>query len=1144
MNYYQIMRVMKTTMLLTLCCLMHVSATTRGQSLSIKMTNASIQDVLEQVRRQAKYDFFYDADLFSDAKAISLDVKDSDIEQVLDHCFAGSPYTYTIANKIVIIKKGGKKWGADAMATAAIPLRQTARVSGKIVDESGASLEGATVTVRETGISVKTDRNGRYEIDLSPGAYTLRISYIAFETLQTERFLLEGNQVKVLDATLKSVTDELEEVVVTSLGLTSSKRRVGTSIQEIKGDDINTAKSGNALTALQGKVAGMNMTMASGGMAGSSRIVLRGESSLNINKNTALVVVDGIPINNSIGTGSSSDLSVDYGSGGAEINPDDIESISVLKGANAAALYGSRAANGAIIITTKSALNAKAMGVSVNSNTTFDQVLKLPDFQNEYGGGTGSGLTYYSYGDGPDGPNTSNSGHNWGAPFNGQRFIQFGSPLDGDGNRIPIPWEAHPNNVRDFYEIGRTLINSVSVSKSGELGDIRASYNNYAQTGIMPNTELKRNQFNLNATANITSKVSVRANMNYINSHSDNLPIVGYGGSSPTYNFIWFERNADVNWFKDYWVKGQEEVKQDYFFTWGDNPYFTMYEQLNGMGRNRVFGNAAVDYQILPQLKAMVRTGIDYSGEMRSSQRPFSSAVNMQGLYRRQDVMYMERNSDFLLTYQGKQTGGFNWSANMGGNNLQINTSQHTITANGLTIPGVYNVGNASTRPAVNEANTVKGVNSLYAFADLDYKNRVFVQLTGRNDWSSTLPEGNNSYFYPSISTSVIMSDLLGIGSNSLNFWKLRSSFAQVGNDTDPYQTAAYYEYSTLPGAVGLPATMPNTDLKPEITSSFEVGAEFRLFANRVYVDFTWYASQSENQILRSPLSISTGYTDKIMNAGKISNRGWETMLTVTPVKNELTWDMSLTAASNRSKVVELADGVESYVMASAQGATVEARVGGRMGDIYGIGLQRNDAGQVIYRGGVPVFTSNTMKIGNYNPDLIAGIKNTLNYKTWSMGLLVDGRLGGTIYSFTHVTGTEAGSLSNTLPGREEGIVGDGVVLNGDGTYSPNTERVSAYTYYRGYYRRPNVESNSFDASFIKLRELTLGYRLPSGLIKKTPFKSLQLNLVGRNLLLFAKTPHIDPETSFVSGGTIVPGIENAQIPSTRSFGFDIKLSL
>lgn len=1144
MNYYPIMRVMKITMLLTLCCLLNVSANTYGQTLAVKKSNATIQEILEDIRRQANVDFFYDADLFTDAKAISLDVKNATINQVLDRCFAGSPYTYSIANNIVTIKIDPEKQAALTSATATRPFVQTARISGRVADENGAPLDGATVTVSENGRSTQTDRNGRFEIAVAPGTYTLRVSYISFETATLDGVTVNANEPRVLDITLKSTTDALEEVVVTSLGLTSAKRRIGTSIQEIKGEDINTAKSGNALTALQGKVAGMNMTMASGGMASSSRIVLRGESSLNINKNAALVVVDGVPINNNAGTGSSSDLSVDYGSGGAEINPDDIETISVLKGANAAALYGSRAANGAIIITTKSASKSTTMGVSVNSNTTFDQVLKVPDFQNEYGGGTGSGLTYYSYGDGPDGPNTSNSGHNWGAPFNGQRYIQFGSPLDADGNRVAIPWEAHPNNVRDFYELGRTLINSVSVSKTGELGDFRASYNNYAQTGIMPNTELKRNQFNLNATANIAPKVAVRANMNYLNSQSDNLPIVGYGGSSPTYNFIWFERNADIDWFKQYWVPGQEQVRQDYYFTWGDNPYFTMYEQLNGMNRNRVFGNAAVDYQILPELKAMVRTGIDYSGETRSSQRPYSSAVNINGLYRRQDLMYFERNSDFLLTYQGKETGNFQWSANMGGNNLQINTAQNTVTANGLTIPGVYNLGNASSRPAVSEANTVKTVNSLYAFADFDYKNQLFVQVTGRNDWSSTLPEGNNSYFYPSISASAILSDLLGIGSTWMNFWKLRSSFAQVGNDTDPYQTAAYYEYSTLPGAVGLPATMPNTNLKPEITSSFEVGTELRLLANRLHVDFTWYTSQSKNQILRSPLSISTGYTDKIMNAGKIKNRGWEALVTVTPIKNQLTWDITLTAAANRSEVVELADGVDSYVMASGQGATVEARVGGRMGDIYGIGLQRNEAGQVVYRGGVPVFTSNTMKIGNYNPDLIAGIKNTLNYKTWSLGLLFDGRLGGTIYSFTHVTGTEAGSLSNTLPGREEGIIGDGVVLNDDGSYSPNTERVSAYAYYRGYYRRPNVESNSFDASFVKLRELTLGYRLPGTLIQKTPFKSIQLNLVGRNLLLFAKAPHIDPETSFVSGGTIVPGIENAQIPSTRSFGFDIKLTL
>lgn len=1027
---------------------------------------------------------------------------------------------------------------------------QSGKVKGVVMDASNEGIAGVTIECRlqpgnEKILTIHSNERGEFLFnDLKDGLkYDLLFSHVNYEPHTIKGLLIHQRDNNSLLVKMQALDNSLDEVIVTSLGITKEKKRLGYAVQEVKGDEVNTAKGGNMLSALQGRVAGLNMTQVSGGLAGSNRIILRGESSLNINKNIAMVVVDGVPINNNLGTGASSDLSVDYGSGGAEINPDDIASISIMKGPNAAALYGSRAANGVIIIKTKKAADGNRLGVSLSSNTSIDRVLKTPEFQNEYGGGTGVGLQYYSYGDGPDGPNTSNSGHNWGAKFDRQNFIQYGSPIGADGKRIPIPWRAYPDNVKDFYITGVTTMNGLSVQKSGELGNFRASYNNYRQTGIMPNTELNRHQFNTNSTLNISSKLSFNANLNYINSTSDNLPVIGYGGASPTYNFIWTERNATMDWFRNYWIRGQEGIKQDYYFTWGDNPYMTMYEQLNSMKRNRLFGNAYFNYSILPNLTLMVRTGIDYSGENRASQRPKSSVVAINGLYRRQDLSYFERNSDFLLSYTAPKFGKFNLAATAGGNNLQINTSSNTVTANGLVIPDVYNLGNASGRPIVDETNTQKIVNSLYGVADLDYDNMFYLQLTARNDWSSTLPKNNNSYFYSSASVSALMTEALQIKSRFLNYWKVRLSYAQVGNDTDPYLTSAYYEYNTLPGTVGLPAAIPNMNLKPEITGSFEIGTELKLWNNRLTLDATWYNASSKNQILRSPLSLTTSYGSKVMNAGEINNRGWEMVLGITPVKQQLVWDVFFTASANRSKVVELADGVESYVMASAQGASIEARVGGRMGDIYGVGLLRNDAGQVIYKGGVPVFTSKTIKLGNYNPDWIGGIRNSLRYKDWSFSLLVDGKAGGKIYSFTHVTGTEAGSLVNTLPGREEGIVGDGVVVTEDGSYSPNTERVAAYTYYRGYYKRPNVESSTFDASFLKLREVVLGYRLPSRWLQNKWIQSLQCSLTGRNLLLFTKIPNIDPETSFVSGGTVVPGVENAQIPSSRSLGIDIKIT-
>ncbi len=1022
--------------------------------------------------------------------------------------------------------------------------RNTARVSGRIIDEEkNEPVAGATVIIGNK--TTVTDSEGLFGMHVSKGKHIVSISSVGFITREIGEIDTREREVADLNISLKRDNMQLGEVIVTALGLSKEKKKLGFAVQEIKGEDISTVKGTNMLAGLQGKIAGLNLTRASTGIGNSTRVVLRGESSLNINKNQALIVVDGVPINNNIGTASSNDLPIDYGSGGAEINPDDIESISVLKGPNAAALYGSRAASGVLVIKTKKAAASKKLGITVNSSAVFDQVLKTPDFQNEYGGGTGVGLKYYSYGDGVDGTNTSNSGHNWGAPFEGQSFVQYGSPMDGSGKRTKTPWVAHPDNVKDFYVTGRTLNNSISVTKAGDIGSFRASYNNFNQTGIMPNTELHRNQFNVNTGINITSKVTFNANINYINSYSDNLPVVGYGGGSPTYNFIWFERNADINWFKDYWVKGKEGIQQAYYFTWGDNPYMTMYEQLNDLKRNRVFGNAYINYAITDHLSLMVRTGMDYSGDIRISRRPLSSVVALNGLYRRQEYTYFERNSDFLLSYNGgKFLNNFKWSASVGGNNLQINTYSNTTTANGLVIPKVYNLGNASSRPAISEVNTLKTVNSVYMVGDIDFRNMVFLQLTGRNDWSSTLPASNNSYFYPSASLSVIASDIFSLKSRRLNFWKLRLSYASVGNDTDPYQTQPYYDYSVLPGSVTLPGTLPNANLKPEITSSFETGTELKMLDSRLNLDFSFYRTESKNQILRSPLAISSGYSANVINAGKITNTGFEITLQAVPVRREITWEISLTGAANRSKVVELTEGINNYIMATAQSATIEARVGGRMGDIYGVGFLRNKDGKIIYKDGVPVFSPTTMKIGNYNPDFIGGIQNTIRYKSFSLNFLFDARIGGTIYSYTYSTGSEAGSLENTLPGRKDGIIGDGVVQNTDGSFSPNTIKVAAYTYYRGYYKRPNVEANSFDATFAKLREVALGYDVPSRLVRRTPFQSLKLILTGRDLLLFTDVPNIDPETSFVTGSTIVPGIENAQIPSTRSFGASLIVTL
>jgi len=1098
--------------------------------INLTITDNSLLKAINKIKQEHALDFAYQVE---DLARVSLRVPQSftneKLSAILENLTENSGLQFTEKNNIVLITRAPAKTETT---------NRQAMLDGQLLDANGSPIAEASLTNLGNNETTRSDEEGRFQFQLSNLPASIRVTHVSYQATT-----LTVSQAGKQSFTLTEKSSSMDDVVVTALGISREKKQLGYAAQEVKGEDLQTVKETNMLRTLQGKVAGLNMVNAPSGLANSTRVVLRGESSLNINKNEALIVVDGVPINNTVNGSNSGDVAVDFGTGASEINPDDIESITVLKGPNAAALYGSRAANGVLVIKTKMASRNKQLGISITSSTNVESVLRIPDFQNEYGGGTGVGLKYYSYGTGPDGPSTANSGHNWGVQFNGQEYVQFGSPLDENGNRTKIPWRAQPNNVRDFYQNGLGLINGISLQKAGDIGDFRISYNNLRQTGILPNTELNRHTLNMNSGINITSKLRLRSNINYVNANSDNLPGVGYAASSPTYTFIWFERNADINWFKDYWLPGQKDIRQNFYFTWADNPFMVMQEHLNTLQRNRIYGNMHLDYDILPNLSFMIRTGIDYSGDIRVSRKPQSTVTALRGLHQREDYTYFEQNSDFLLRYNRNLGSQLKMNLSAGGNNLQQSRYSNRVTARELVLPGVYNLGNAASRPETVEITSDKQVNSLYMMAEFDFQNALFLQVTGRNDWSSTLPKGNNSYFYPSVSVSGVLTDLFPIKTNWLNYLKLRSSYASVGNDTDPYNTRQYYDYSPLPGSVINRATIANAALKPEISSSFETGIEAKLLNNRIGIDFTYYNTNTKNQIIQVPLATSAGYAAKILNAGQIKNHGLELSLRVVPIEKKFRWELTLNGSANRSEVVSLYEGISNYVIASRGAISVEAREGGRMGDMYGIGHLRNEAGEIIYRNGTPQRTTSPIKIGNYNPDFIVGVMNNFRYANFNLNVLVDGKIGGTIYSLTHATGSEAGSLDNTLPGREEGLIGDGVKLDADGKYVPNDIRVPAYTYYRDHLNRVNAETNSFDATYFKLRELALGYSFPATRLRKTPFKSLGINLVGRNLLLFTKVPHIDPETAtFISTG-IIPGYENAQLPSTRSYGIQFTAS-
>ncbi|MBL7767981.1 MAG: SusC/RagA family TonB-linked outer membrane protein [Flavipsychrobacter sp.] len=1067
------------------------------------------------------------------------------------------------------------------------------QISGRVLSQrDNTPLSSISVLVKGSSKGVATDVDGRFRIAAKQGD-VLVISGVG---IATQEVTVSSTGEIIINAVTNS--NSLNEVVVTALGIRREKKKLGYAIQEVKGEDLTVARESNVVNQLAGKVAGVTVVGSPSGIGGSARVTIRGERSLNLTKNQPLYVVDGVPVSDALVSGSGrGNLEVDFGNGASFINPDDIESMSVLKGPAASALYGSRANNGVILIKTKSGRSQKGIGVEYSSNVTAESALKLPEYQKVYGQGNGNGGDFAFVNGGGAGL-TDGTDEGWGPAFRGQSYPQYNSPrtlngqptefLGGDLNApagsviTATPWVPDVDNLKDFLQTGRAITNNLALVGGNKNGDFRLSYTNLDQTGIVPNTDLRRNTVSLTGGYNFNDKLSARAFVSYIKSESDNRPSISYGTESLMYLFnCWLPASVRVEDMKRLYMRGAEGLRQ---FSWNynyhDNPYLTVMENTNGQYYNRIIGNVSLKYQFTDWLNLQLRSATDWSQERREYRRAFSTQRFPFGQYRQVNITNEERNTDFLLT-ANKTFGDFNLTATFGGNQMRQSSRFVENVAGQLNIPGIYRLTNSRIPLVSEDLFSEKRINSLYGSFSVGYKDWLFLDLTNRNDWSTalTLPEilkpfgiQDNSYDYYSIALSAIVSEVVKLP-DFISFLKVRGSFAQVGGDTDPFAYTQAYNPSTPFGSsqiYGETGALANLSLKPEISSALEFGTDIRFFDNRVGLDLTYYSSRTINQILSIPLTNTSGFSSRLINAGLIKNWGFEAMLNLVPVRNnKFTWSVDVNWSANRSRVEELSDGLTTYVQAS-RGVSVEARVGERMGNLYGIGFARVQsknpsapyydatgqyAGQmVIGSNGRPVRTTDRIFLGNYNPDWLMGFRNSFTYKNVRFGFLFDIRSGGELYSLTQVVGREGGIITETLEGRADGydlskpgngVIGEGVVQNADGSFSPNARKVTAREWHTAWTGGRNIaEGVMYDASFIKLRELQLGFNIPDKVWGKLPFRNASVTLVGRNLFLWDKVPHVDPETMSYSGGTALPGIEYMSIPSTRSYGINLSFKL
>lgn len=1044
-------------------------------------------------------------------------------------------------------------------------LGQERLVTGTVISVAdGTLLPGVTVMVKGTTRGVITDVQGRYQIAASPGE-TLVFSFIGMVTREValdERILV--------NIELEPDIEVLDEIVVTALGITREAKALGFSVTEVSSSQIAQTGEVNPISSLAGKVAGLDITQTTAGPSGSRRVVIRGINEI-MGNNQPLYVIDGVPVDNSSLGQATEWGGFDMGDGTSDLNPEDIESISVLKGAAAAALYGSRAMNGVILITTKRGDRGRpGLGIELNSSTTWDVVsTRLDEYQNLFGQGS-NGLLPLA------GQMANNITSAWGPRLNPDSTI-----LQRDGVRRPFTLVE--NNIKDFFNVGTTMHNTLSLTQVTENSSLRFSFGNVNNSDIIPGSGLVRNNLTLRGTTNVANIIEFDSRIAFSTENVDNRPALtddvnnignGLVGLVPNFNQAWLQTYADdLGNYIDYTGNPYRA-----------NPYWTINQTSNESTRNRLTGFVAATINFHPMLRLRLRSGLDQFSFDFFNFYNRNTPTRQGGLLAQNKFDVMEMNNEALLIFENNFGGIFDVTASFGGNMMRSQTDILSATGTEINAPGVIsmlNFQNVTTTPSLFR----KKINSLYGFLQLGYRGFLFLDITGRNDWSSTLPIANNSYFYPSVSGSFVATEAFDFNLPWLTFAKLRASWAQVGSDTDPYKLDLTY---SLAGRthLGLPlggisgTLLSNPNLMPQTATSYEFGADLRFFNNRVGLDITYFNQLTTDQIIEVQVPEASGFDRAILNSGDMRNSGIEIMFRARPIDRAVRWDVSFNYARTSNVVEKLAEQVDALTIADARwaGVRVIAREGSEFGIISGRGFQRDPNGNIIHgANGFPLFTAEPIDLGSILPDWIGGVHNTISYRGAFIRTSIDIRMGGNIYSLTNRAMMVGGTHSATLPGRDAfndwanrnqaaylafirggglpaawvplpldgGFVGVGVVQtgvdpNGNPIFAPNTRIVNPQEYWNRAVSDVG-EMNVYDASFIKLRDISIGYTIPRRLLGNLPVQSVTISAVGRNLfVLYKNVPNIDPESTYNNSNG--QGLEYGSLPTRRHFGFNLNV--